>query len=60
MEITRLTDSGKASLAAISPDGKYVVHVITDNGKSSLWLRHVVTGSNVQILPPADGEFQSL
>ena len=57
MEITRLTNSGKASGAAISPDGKYVVHVVTDNGKSSLWLRHVVTGSNVQILPPAEGGF---
>lgn len=57
MEITRLTDSGKASMAAISPDGKYVAHAVTDEGKSSLWLRHVVTGSNVQILPPAAGKF---
>ncbi len=57
MEITRLTDSGKESAAAISPDGKYVAHVITDEGKSSLWIRHVATGSNVQILPPAEGSF---
>jgi eukaryotic-like serine/threonine-protein kinase len=55
MEITRLTDSGKASAAAISPDGKYVAHVIADGGKSSLWLRHVATQSNVQIIPPAEG-----
>ncbi len=60
MEMTRLTDSGKASMAAISPDGKYVVHAVTDNGKSSLWLRHVVTGSNVQILPPAEGNFNDV
>jgi Tol biopolymer transport system component/tRNA A-37 threonylcarbamoyl transferase component Bud32 len=58
MEITRLTDSGKASAAAISPDGKYVAHAVTDNGESSLWLRHAVTGSNVQILPPAEGNFR--
>jgi eukaryotic-like serine/threonine-protein kinase len=57
IEISRLTDTGKASAAAISPDGKYVVHAITDDGKSSLWYRHVVTGSNVQILPPAEGRF---
>jgi Tol biopolymer transport system component len=57
MEITRLTDSGKASAAAISPDGKYVVHAVSDNWKSSLWLRHAATGSNVQILPPAEGDF---
>jgi serine/threonine protein kinase len=28
--ISRLTATGKASLAAISPDGKYVVHVVND------------------------------
>jgi Tol biopolymer transport system component/predicted Ser/Thr protein kinase len=57
MKITRLTDSGKARAAAISPDGKYVVHAVTDDGKSSLWLRHVVNLSNKQILPPAEGGF---
>jgi WD40 repeat protein len=57
MEITRLTDSGKASAAAISPDGKYVVHAISDEGKSSLWIRHAATGSNVQILPSSEGSF---
>jgi len=60
IEITRLTDSGKASAAAISPDGKYVVHVVTDEGKSSLWMRHAATGSNVQILPPVAGGFPYL
>jgi eukaryotic-like serine/threonine-protein kinase len=57
MEITRLTDSGKESAAAISPDGKYVAHAVTDGGKSSLWIRHVATGSNVQMLPPTEGSF---
>ena len=57
MEITRLTDSGKASNAAISPDGKYVVHAVTDEGRSSLWIRNTANGSNTQILPPADGAF---
>ncbi|MGO9261131.1 MAG: serine/threonine-protein kinase [Bryobacteraceae bacterium] len=33
IQITRLTDSGKAAAAAISPDGKYVVHSVTDEGK---------------------------
>ena len=60
IEITKLTDSGKASLAAISPDGKYVVHAATDEGKSSLWMLHAATGSNVQILPPAQGSFSNL
>ena len=60
MQITKLTDSGKASAAAISPDGKYVVHAVTDEGKSSLWLLHAATGSNVQILPPAQGSLSNL
>lgn len=60
IQIIRLTDSGKATAAAISPDGKYVLHAVTDEGKSSLWLLHAATGSNVQILPPAQGNFSNL
>jgi Tol biopolymer transport system component len=41
-------------VAAISPDGKYVVHVIEDAGKQSLWVRQVTTANNVQIVPPAE------
>ena len=60
IQIAPLTDSGKATAAAISPDGKYVVHAVTEEGKSSLWLLHAATGSNVQILPPAQGGFYNL
>jgi Tol biopolymer transport system component len=60
VQITKLTDSGKASAAAISPDGKYVLHAVTDEAKSSLWLLHAATGSNVQILPPAQGALSNL
>jgi serine/threonine protein kinase len=48
--VTQVTNSGKAALAGISPDGKYVVSVVDDNGKQSLWLRNVPTSSNTQIL----------
>lgn len=54
MKITKLTDTGKAGNMAISPDGKYVVHVQIDGGKQSLWMRHVATDSNVQIIAPAE------
>ncbi len=60
MSITRLTSTGKSRLAAISPDGKYVVHAIEDAGKQSLWVRQVTIESNVQILPPANGFFAGL
>jgi len=52
-KFTRLTTSGKASDAAISPDGKYVAHVKTDAGQRSLWLRQVATTSDTQIVPPS-------
>ena len=60
MRLTRLTETGKASAATISPDGKYVVHVINDGGQSSLWVRQVATSSNVQIVPPTNGNFIGL
>jgi Tol biopolymer transport system component len=59
VSITRLTSTGHASLATISPDGKYVVHVVSD-GQHSLWVRQTATGSNVQILPAADHRFIGL
>lgn len=60
MGITKLTDSGQAFMAAISPDGKYVVHVVSDAGKQSLWIRHIATNSNTQIVPPSEVRYQSL
>ncbi|MGD0401927.1 MAG: protein kinase [Candidatus Acidiferrales bacterium] len=50
--ITRLTDNGKSIEAAISPDGKYILSVMSDAGKQSLWLWHVETNSDTQVIPP--------
>jgi Tol biopolymer transport system component len=52
-KFTRLTSTGKASDAAISPDGKYVAHVKSEAGQQSLWLRQVATTSDTQIVPPS-------
>ncbi len=52
MTISKLTESGKALMSAISPDGKYVVYVTDDAGKKSLWMRHIPTNSVAQIVPP--------
>jgi serine/threonine protein kinase/sugar lactone lactonase YvrE len=51
--ITQITNTGKSINAAISPDGKYVVSGIRDNGLESVWLRNVPTSSDTQVLPPA-------
>jgi serine/threonine protein kinase len=53
LKLQQLTTSGKASDAAISPDGKYVAHVKSDAGQQSLWLRQVATTSDTQIVPPS-------
>ena len=60
MKIARLTSTGKAAVAAISPDGKFVVHVVDDAGQQSLWMRQVSTSSNVQVNPPADIDYLGL
>ena len=62
-EITRLTTSGKVTIAAISPDGRYVAYAtgeVWSFGKETLWVRQVGTGSDIQIVPPADMRYGGL
>jgi Tol biopolymer transport system component len=59
-KITRLTTSGKVTDAAISPDGKYVAHVVDDAGRQSLWVRQVATQSNVEIVQASEDQFIGL
>jgi DNA-binding winged helix-turn-helix (wHTH) protein/Tol biopolymer transport system component len=49
---TKLTNSGKVSETAISADGRYVLNVVNDKARMSLWLLNIGTGSNTQISPP--------
>jgi eukaryotic-like serine/threonine-protein kinase len=50
---SKVTETGKATLVAISPDGKYILNVMDDNGQQSLWLRNVPTNSNTQVVAAA-------
>ena len=52
MQITKLTENGKANQVAISPDGRYIVYALRDAEKQSLWVRNVATKSDVQVLAP--------
>jgi Tol biopolymer transport system component/DNA-binding winged helix-turn-helix (wHTH) protein len=48
----RITHTGKARGAVLSPDGQFVVYETQDQeGKLSLWLRHAGSDDAVQILP---------
>ena len=58
--ITQLTNTGKVLNAAISPDGRFLLTVQSDNGNESLWLRNIPTGSDTQVLPASGQSFASL
>src|SRR5271170_3186453 len=60
ISVTKVTDTGDAMLAAISPDGKYILSLMRKNGLASLWLRNVPTNSNTQVQPPADVYYNGL
>ena len=60
MKIVRITQSGKATDVAVSPDGQYVVYILREGERYSLNVRQVVTGSDVQVLPPEVVHFRGL
>jgi eukaryotic-like serine/threonine-protein kinase len=51
--LARLTNSGNAIDATISPDGKYIVYVLSDRSSQSLWIRQVSTANDKLIVQPA-------
>jgi len=50
--VNKVTETGKARYVAISPDGKYLAHVVDEDGRASLWLRNIPTNSNTQVMAP--------
>jgi eukaryotic-like serine/threonine-protein kinase len=60
VSIRKVTETGKASRAAISADGKYILNVVRDRGQESLWLRNLPTNSDTQVIPPAAVHYLSL
>ena len=58
--IEQLTRTGRARLAAISPDGKYLLNVQVDNGMESMWLRNIASGSDTQTIPPEPVRYRNL
>ena len=58
-KFARLTTTGSALIAAISPDGRYVVHIKAE-GQPSLWIRQTAAMSDVQIVPPSDVRYDGL
>ncbi len=58
--VTEVTHTGHVQDAAISPDGKYLITIQKEKGLESVWLHHIATNSDTQIVAPVDGQFESL
>jgi Tol biopolymer transport system component/DNA-binding winged helix-turn-helix (wHTH) protein len=57
LQITPLTSTGKAEAPAISPDGRYVAYAQRERkarDMASLWIRHIDTANQAQILLPEE------
>ena len=59
-QFTKITTSGNATAAAISPDGHYVAYALDEAGKFSLWVRQVSIANGVRILPESRSIFRGL
>ena len=46
------TTRGDVSLAALSPDGRYLAYASGPAGQTSLWVRQLQSGAETQSLPP--------
>lgn len=57
MKITRLTTNGRSFAPAVSPDGRYVVHVLRSAEKQSLILRQTGTSVSRELVPASDSYF---
>jgi serine/threonine protein kinase len=60
IRITKVSGTHNAQIAAMSPDGNYMAYVLNTEGLQSLWLRHLASDSNVQIVAPAHVEYRAL
>jgi eukaryotic-like serine/threonine-protein kinase len=60
IRITRVSGTHNAQIGAMSPDGNYLAYVLESEGNESLWLRHLASESNVQIVPPEHVQYAAL
>ena len=60
VSLRQITDSGDASILAMSPDGKTLALVKIVKGQQSLWIRNLPTNAETQILPSFGGNYVGL
>ncbi len=52
LKITSISGREGVGGAAISGDGRYLAYPIVSSGSTSIWVRQISTGSEVQVVPP--------
>ena len=57
MEMTRAVSTGRSTVAAVSPDGNYLSYSVDENGRQSLWVRQVASGTDIRVVPLGDVHF---
>jgi len=60
IKITKISGTHNARIGSMSPDSNYLAYVVNNEGNESLWLRHLASESNVQILPPEHVQYSAL
>jgi len=61
MVMEKLTNTGESVMATLSEDGQYVFNVHADGeGRESLWMRHIATGSNQEIIPATETHYTGI
>jgi serine/threonine protein kinase/dipeptidyl aminopeptidase/acylaminoacyl peptidase len=56
LQISTISGSEKAFAPAISPDGKYLGYINYENGRKSLVVRQIATGSTVSLVTQVENE----
>jgi serine/threonine protein kinase len=59
MRAATQTSRGDVNFSALSPDGRYLAYVAGSAGRSTLRVRQVATGSDVEILPLQNATLES-
>src|SRR5208283_1687486 len=58
--IENVSNNGHITQAAISADGKYLLQALEEGGSQSLWLRHIPTSTNKEVVAPARTRYEGL
>jgi eukaryotic-like serine/threonine-protein kinase len=59
--LTQLTNTGRATCAAVSPDARQLAYCLEDSAGQSLWVKNTETGAPKLIVPPSeDNDFEEV